>query len=166
MRVLLDADALLKLTRAGAKELVVSAFSVVVPMEVIVEAVEEGKRAGHSDALVVEENVRRGRIAVASDLDASSTASVLRSPGDRSILEHSLHGGFAAVVTDDGALLRHLKALGVSATVPAGLLLAAGRRKRRPASELRELLEALRPHISSEEYVTYLLTLEGRYPRK
>jgi rRNA-processing protein FCF1 len=166
MKVLLDADALIKLTKAGAKELIVTAFEVFVPEAVIVEVVKEGKAAGRADAAVVDENVRLGKIKRATAHQKHQAAELLQAPGDRAVLNLSLEGGHSAVVTDDAALLHRLKAHGISATVPAGLLLAAGRRRRLPASELQSLLESLRPYISSEEYVTYRLTLEGRYPRK
>lgn len=166
MKVLLDADALIKLTKAGAKELVSAAFEVEIPDAVKTEVIDEGRAAGHADAIVIESNVREGRIRVLPSPTDPASTSTLQSAGDRAVLGASLTRSYAAVVTDDSLLLDHLKSHGVSATVPAGLLLAAGRRRRLSQAEVRDLLEALRPYISSEEYVTYVLTLEGRYPRK
>ena len=162
----MDADALVKLTKAGAKELIVEAFEIVIPEAVEAEIVGEGRDAEYADASLIAENVRLGRIAVEPALreDLSFPGCIVG--GDRAVLNHSLRGGYAVVVTDDAALLRRLKGLGVSATLPAALLLAAGRRRRLSGRRVGELLEALRPHISSEEYVTCLLKLEGRYPRR
>lgn len=163
----MDADALVKLTKAGAKELVTSAFSVVIPELVRDEVVTEGKELGHVDGLQVEDNIRLGKIQVVPAMPEHGTSRVLtHAKGDRALLSHATRGRYAAVVTDDAALLNRLKTLGISATVPAALLLAAGRRRRLAAREIRSFLDELRPHISSEEYVTCILTLERRYPLK
>lgn len=166
MRILLDADALVKLTKAGIKELVVESFSVSIPEPVRVEVVTEGKRGGHPDAIAVERNVDAGRVRVASVPLEEPPESQLFSGGDRAIVSLSLSKAYAAVVTDDAALLERLKSLGVSATVPAALLLAAGRRRRLASTRVLALLERLRPYISKDEYTTFRLVLEGRYPGK
>jgi hypothetical protein len=166
MRILLDSDALVKLTKAGIKELVAETFSISIPEAVRVEVVEEGKLCGHPDAISVEQNIAAGRIRIEQVASLEPPEADLFSGGDRAIVSLSLTRTFAATVTDDAALLDRLKSLGVSATVPAALLLAVGRRRRLAGKRVLALLESLRPYISMDEYVTFRLVLERRYPGK
>ncbi len=160
----MDADALIKLTRAGAKELLVETFEVFIPAEVEREVVQEGSRLGHPDAVVVAKNLDQGKLQITGA--TAETVPIGFSDGDRAIARHALSGGYAAVVTDDAWLLERLKAHGVSVTVPAAILLAIGRKRKLPAPEVLKLLESLRPYVSPEEFVTFRLIVEGKYPRK
>ncbi|MBT9585039.1 hypothetical protein IV102_16975 [bacterium] len=166
MKILVDADAIIKLTKAGLKEIVVTTFITVIPRVVEQEVVREGKLAGFHDAVQVGDNIDLGRLEVAEPIADEPVQAALFHCGDRAIVSHALLGGFAAVVTDDSALLHRLKQLGVSATVPAAIVVAVGRRRKLPSAEVVHLLDLLAPHISRDEYTTYQLLVEGRYPRK
>ena len=47
MNVVLDTDVLIKMTKISLKETLTSSFSVVLPPEVVVESVDQGKQGGH-----------------------------------------------------------------------------------------------------------------------
>lgn len=59
MKFLMDADCLIKLTKAGLKELVGRHDTVVIPSAVEKEVVDAGKAKGCTDAFIVEKNVAR-----------------------------------------------------------------------------------------------------------
>ncbi len=164
MRILLDSDALIKLTRAGIKELLVTTFSVCVPPAVVAETTSMMTR--YADAVTIRQNIDSGRLKPVPVPKEPCPKLVLFKGGDRDVAHCALAGGFAAVVTDDAYLLEKLKALGVSVTVPAAMVLAAGRKNRLPVEEVFSYLASLQPYISEDEYTTYRLILEGRYPGK
>ena len=56
MKLLMDADCLIKLTKAGLKELVAKKDSVSIPEPVKREVVDAGKKKQCSDAIAVEKN--------------------------------------------------------------------------------------------------------------
>jgi len=53
----MDSDCLVKLTKAGAKEAIVSAMEVHIPPLVKKETVDEAKERGYQDAFINEENI-------------------------------------------------------------------------------------------------------------
>jgi len=164
MRVLVDSDALIKLTRAGMKELLVSTFSVCVPTAVAAETT--AMIARYADAMTIRQNLDRGLLNVVPLPGTPCPELVLFRGGDRDVVHCALAGGFAAVVTDDACLLEKLRTLGVSVTVPAAMIIAVGRKRRMPAEEVLAYLGALQPYISEDEYTTYRLIMERRYPGK
>ena len=56
MKLLMDADCLIKLTKAGLKELIAGNASICIPEIVEQEIVDAGKRKGCPDAFAVEKN--------------------------------------------------------------------------------------------------------------
>ena len=60
--LLLDADSLIKLTKAGAKEHVVKHFEVTIPQRVKQESVDQV--VGKPDAITIEQNINRKKIKV------------------------------------------------------------------------------------------------------
>lgn len=58
----MDADCLVKLTKAGAKEAIVSAMEVHIPLLVKKETVDEAKKHGYQDAFIVEDNLDKKNI--------------------------------------------------------------------------------------------------------
>lgn len=166
MKVLIDSDALIKLTRAGMKELLVTAFSVCIPQAVAVETASDDMCTRYPDAVVIKDNLEKELLHVVNLPQKSFPELILFRGGDRDIAHCALNGGYAAVVTDDAYLLEKLKASGISVTVPAAMIIAVGRKYRLPVSEVLSYLSALQPYISQDEYATYLLIIEGRYPGK
>ena len=54
----MDADCLIKLTKAGLKEFICKQEKIVIPGTVKREVVDAGKSKGHPDAELIEENIR------------------------------------------------------------------------------------------------------------
>lgn len=158
MRLVLDTDALVKLTLAGAKEALVRAFEVLIPEAVYREAVVEGKAHGYEDALVLERNVQVGRIGVAgAGNEPAAAEDVLPAGGEREIYRlyqtvRARGGGRAFIVSDDQRLLHRLALLGIRAITPGAVLVLAARQGAAGVAEATGWLEAMRRTISPAEY--------------
>lgn len=159
----MDADALIKLTKCGAKGNVVAIAEVSIPSPVKKETVDEAKARGYPDAVAIEENIQAGRLKV-TDLDAvsePSQAELFPTGGDQALFL-AYHGGeWDAVVSDDSKLIRLLEAFGVPVLTPAALLVAMVKGGALTGTRVRGLLEALSPLVSAEEYATARLALEA-----
>ncbi|HEY8552022.1 MAG TPA: hypothetical protein VIL40_01020 [Thermaerobacter sp.] len=157
MRLVVDTDALVKLTLAGAKEAVVRAFEVLIPEAVYREAVVEGKAHGYEDALVLERNVQARRIRVVDAGDEPFEAEdALPDGGEREVYRLfqrvGAGGSLAFIVSDDQRLLRRLALLGIRAITPGAVLVLLAREGAARVADAVGWLEAMRRTISAAEY--------------
>ena len=107
----MDADCLIKITRAGYKESALRAFKVVVPEPVVREVVAQGLGRAASELIAM--NIETRRIAVQAATGES---------GDDALVAIYQAGTFDCVGTDDRRLINRLTTLGIACVVP-GLLL-------------------------------------------
>jgi len=158
MRLVVDTDALVKLTLAGAKEVLVRAFEVLIPEAVYREAVVEGTAHGYEDALVLERNVQAQRIRVVDAGDELVEAEdVLPAGGEREVYRLfcrvSASGGPRVfIVSDDQRLLRRLQLLGIRAITPGAVLVLLAREGAAGVAEAIGWLVRMRRTISTAEY--------------
>ena len=148
----MDADCLIKLTKADLKERVCAVWSITIPELVRRETVE---RAPHlPDAVRIRENVEKRHIrvreAVGSQVDGEDAALFL-----------FRDGGFDVIASDDARFIRRLRGLGVPFAVPAVIAVLLFRDGALTADQVREALEALRPHVSADQYAAAQLLLSG-----
>lgn len=150
MNIVMDADCLIKLTKAGLKERVCTTFTVVIPGMVQRETVDRASRL--PDAERIRENIKEGLVTVRGEAAQGRK-------GEEAVLELFRSGGFEAIATDDHRFLRHLMILGVPFAVPAVLIIALYRQGALDMAEATGALDSLRPHISEEQYCVALLGL-------
>ena len=151
MQVLMDADCLIKLTKAGLKEVVCKNFSVVVPLVVKQEVVDLEKI--HPDSIIIKENLDKGLLSL-SDIKTPKIK------GEEEALTIFQKGGFDAILSDDKRFIRRLRALDVPYVTPAVcivILLTQGKINLQDAFEKLELLSRF---ISSDEYNTVKWALD------
>ncbi|MCZ6626450.1 MAG: hypothetical protein O7B35_19800, partial [Deltaproteobacteria bacterium] len=117
----MDADCLIKLTKAGLKELVSNHDAIVIPEVVRKEVVDAGKGKGLPDATVVEKNLAAKKIHIAKQSPSSST-------GDEELIKVFQGGRYDAVATDDRKLARILKAAHVPFILPGAILFSLRQR--------------------------------------
>jgi rRNA-processing protein FCF1 len=110
MNVLMDADCLIKLTKAGLKEAVCTYLSVVIPQVVKHEVIDLGKN--HPDSKVIKDNLTKGLLSM-------SGLKTQDSKGEESVLAVFQNGGFDAVCSDDKRFIRRLRAIDVPYVTPA-----------------------------------------------
>ncbi|MBI4620763.1 MAG: hypothetical protein HY739_11475 [Desulfobacterales bacterium] len=98
----MDADCLIKLTKAGIKEFVCHHYEIFIPDIVEKEVVDAGKIKGYSDADLVARNIEAGIIKIAK-------GSLSYANGDQALIELFKGGEYDKVATDDAKLTRLLK---------------------------------------------------------
>jgi hypothetical protein len=160
----MDTDALIKLTKAAAKEAVCGEYTVVLAPAVERESVEEGKAAGYADAVVIEENLRAGRLSTVRPRRSSKTERLLRDlaivGGEADTLRLYRAGRADLIVSDDGRFLGILDALNVPYATPGALIAALVRRRAVSVAEGSAFLEALVGMVSEAEYLETRRVLE------
>lgn len=154
VKLLMDADCLIKVTKAGLKELICRRYEVTIPDVVRREVVDDGRARGFPDAEVVDRNVSVGLIRIAAGRPDAKK-------GDDAFPHLFLDGGYDAVATDDARLLRRLRATGVPCLVPALLLYRLHRDGAIDRGEAVRGLTGLAPYVSDDEYSTVKLLLEA-----
>ena len=152
MKLAMDADCLIKLTKAGLKERVCATWEVCIPATVRRETVEQAPTL--PDAIRIRDNIVAGRLCVVKE-----TAGARR--GEDAVLRLYQAGGFDAVATDDARFIRILRGLGVPYAVPGVLVVKLRQAGALSTAEAGVGLAALRPHISPEEYAAAQLMLSG-----
>lgn len=168
MKVLMDADCLIKLTKAGIKEAVCVHLSVVIPQLVRHEVIDMG--GNHPDSKVIKNNLDKGLLSLSeSNIDThtatSSTDSIgskgaIDSKGEDAVLATFLNGGFAAICSDDKRFIRRLRALDVPYITPAVCIVILLKQERITLPDAREKLGLLASFISSDEYHTVKWVLD------
>jgi rRNA-processing protein FCF1 len=153
MKVLMDADCLIKLTKAGLKEIVCTHLSVVIPRVVKHEVVDLGNK--HPDSLVIKDNLHKGLLAL-------STIEAPEEKGEEAALVIFQGGGFEAILSDDKRFIRRLRALDIPYMTPAVCLVVLQKQGKIDWQGALEKLELLSPFISGDEYNTVKWALESR----
>jgi len=155
MRLLMDADCLIKLTKAGLKELISNYDTIVIPEIVRKEVVDAGREKGLPDATVVDKNVAAKKIQVAKENPSSTT-------GDEALINIFQSGRYDVVATDDRKLVRMLKAAHTSFILPGTLLYSLRQRGLINRETALRSLDLLAEFISEDEYGTIKLLLEEK----
>ena len=155
MKLLMDADCLIKLTKAGLKETVCQSDTVFIPAIVVREVVDAGKIKGCSDAFAVEKNISLNLISIIPD------EVVVYETGDRAVSDLFNPQKYDAVATDDAKLIRKLKSLGIPFLLPGLILYLLHKQGEMDKVTSLWALDQLAPFISDDEYSTVRLLMEA-----
>ena len=153
MKLLMDADCLIKLTKAGLKELVVIKYSVVIPESIKREVVDAGKKKDCVDAFAVEKNIESKLIAV---IDAP----VKVEKGDQALIAVYRNEDYDAIATDDVRLSHHLKALNIPFILPGLIVYRLLKDGKTDYKTTLWALYQLSEFISEDEFATVRLLME------
>jgi len=156
MKILMDADCLIKLTKAGLKEFICQHEKIAIPATVKREVVDVGKSKGHTDADLVDKNLRNGLIALAKE------SALNHVKGDQALVATFNHERYVTVATDDAKLIRILRAAGIPFILPALIIYAIYRKGLIDQATSLNWLDRLSPFISEDEYSMTKLLLEER----
>ncbi|MGV8174702.1 MAG: hypothetical protein ACP5OU_03275 [Methanothrix sp.] len=143
MKIVMDSDALIKLTKSGAKELITENFDVTIPERVYEETVTEA--AAYPDAQEIDRNVEARRIEV------KKTSHTER--GEMAVLDLFLRGGYDLLVSDDNRFLKHLAADGIPYLTPPFLIIYLLHKKILLKLYAEKYIDNLKMYISEEEYL-------------
>ena len=151
-----DTDALIKLTRCGAKEAVATAFRLIIPDAVRNEAITQGMDRGFDDAALLAANLVNGYIGVVAAEKEDPNSNVLPKGGEREVyllfLQERGLGHKAMLASDDHRFLRRLALLGVGALTPGAVLVSLAQNGHVPKHQVITWLDSLRPLVSPAEY--------------
>jgi len=155
MKLLMDADCLIKLTKAGLKELVGTKNTIVIPNLVKREVVDAGKEKGCLDAFAVEKNIESKMITV---IDAPSGAE----KGDQALVEIFRKENYDAIATDDVKFSRQLKAYNIPYILPGLILYWLLKVEKIDYQAALRALHQLAEFISEDEFSTVRLLMEKK----
>lgn len=153
MKLLMDADCLIKFTKAGLKELVVLKCDVFIPEPVKREVVDAGKRKDCADAFAVEKNIEFKLITI---IDTP----VKDAKGDLALISVYWKENYDAIATDDAKLSRHLKALNIPFILPGLILFRLLKDGKTDYKTTLWALYQLSEFISEDEFATVRLLME------
>ena len=139
----MDADCLIKLTKAGLKDLVCKAFTVVIPSTVKMEVVDNAKK--YPDAQVIMENIEK------KALEVDEKPSTSRK-GEEAVFKLFMRSTFDAVCSDDKRFIKRLRLFDIPYLTPAVLIAVLFKEGRLTINEAEGKLEMLKPFISDDEY--------------
>jgi hypothetical protein len=143
MKIVMDSDALIKLTKSGAKELITENFDVTIPERVYEETVTQGM--AYPDAQEIDRNVDARRIEV------KKTSRTER--GEMAVLDLFKRGGYDLLVSDDNRFLKHLAADGIPYLTPPFLIIYLLHRKILSKLYAENYIDNLKMYISEDEYL-------------
>ncbi|MEW6740908.1 MAG: hypothetical protein AB1325_13520 [Nitrospirota bacterium] len=152
MKVLMDADCLIKLTKSKLKELVCKHFSVVIPLLVKKEVLDNA--GDRPDAAIIKENIDKKLLLVSK----AATAGI---KGEDTILSLYRQSKFTAVCSDDKKFIRKLRLLDIPYITPSVFIVILLKEGVLTVKEATEKLEDLSPFVSDDEYNTVKLVLEN-----
>ena len=152
----MDADCLIKLTKAGLKEFICKHEEITIPVEVKIEVVDVGKEKGHPDAELVEKNITKGLVSLAKEI----TTGHLK--GDAALIATFNKGRYGAIATDDAKLIRMLGSAGIPYILPALLVYSVYKRGLIDQRTGMNWLSRLSAFISEDEYTMTKLLMEER----
>jgi hypothetical protein len=150
VEVLLDADGLIKLNRAGVLSSVIEAFTCIVPSTVYHEVVTTGKARLHKDAEIIEEII--GNKVSIEPSRGGDAAGMGLGQGELAILNLLPEMPDAIVVSDDRRFLSVLADQAIRFLTPADVLVVLVHQGALTREAAEDALERLRPVIRTQAY--------------
>jgi len=163
MRIMLDADASIKLTKIGLIEILASGFKIVITDIVYDEHVIAGLKKNYPDAIQMKRLVSEGKIEVVPVKNKTSVYNVsYLGRGEISIIIYCLENDVEVIVSDDAAFLRIMKAMDKVPCIPVAGILTMGINKGLIDKDKGlKFLVSLRPMIKEEHYFYVKTKIEG-----
>jgi len=161
MKLVMDSDCLVKLTKAGAKEAILSSIEVSIPALVKRETVDEAKEKGHQDGLIIEENLSKKTLHVV-EAKRKRRSLMAATKGEEEVVSVYLSGTYDAVASDDRRFLKRLESANIPYLTPTACLVYLYDGGRIQQFEALQMLESLKPYISSQEYAVARVYMEKK----
>jgi hypothetical protein len=143
MKIVVDSDVLIKLTKTGSKEVVVGLLDIVIPKRVYEETVLESK--GCLDANKIQENINEGNVQV-NGLSAHNK-------GEIEALKLYRSGGFELIVSDDRKFLNYLERNDIPYLTSSSLIVYLLHKNGISKEETIRYIDNLKMYISNGQYL-------------
>ncbi|MBU4374380.1 MAG: hypothetical protein KJ714_08105 [Euryarchaeota archaeon] len=148
MKLVIDSDALIKLTKAGAKEVVLNNIEVSIPPSVMDETTRE--REKFIDALIIYENINKGLLKVKKPGKNPFVKSLEVKGGEAQVL--MLYDGLSPISSDDGKFLNLLENLNIPYLTPTSIIIYLLKKGAIKKEDAKKYIGNLRDMVSEEEY--------------
>ncbi len=161
MKLVMDSDCLVKLTEAGAKEVILSGLEVFIPALVRRETVDQAKDKGHQDGVIIEENLNKKTLHVV-EAKRKKQSLLAATKGEDQVVSVFLSGAYDAIASDDRRFLKRLEAANIPYLTPTACLVYLCEEGRIERFKALQMLGALKPYVSSEEYAVAKIYVEKK----
>lgn len=162
--IVLDSDALIKLTKADCLEKILIAINCFISGEVYEETVISGMRRFYEDAFRIDGWVRGGRLTVEETVNNKIAQDILKGSklgkGENSTLHLFFNKNASSIISDDRAFLNILHQNNVPFIIPTDLMVRLYELKIITIEEFKEALEMIKPYVSKHSYDKAKNTLE------
>lgn len=157
-KIVFDADALIKLVKAGITADILATVSVYISEDVYSEVVIEGKKQFFEDAYRAEQFVAEKVISPVPTKNSDPFPGLGK--GETSSYFLLLELNAAAIVSDDAHFLKFLEKRGISFVTPASFVVALVKARKIEKEQGRKILENLKQHIDTTQFERYMRELE------
>jgi len=150
MKIVMDSDVLIKLTKIGSKEIVGSHLDLSIPRKVSEEtAMSSGSFA---DAKLIQRNINEGIIHVSESFSHER--------GEVEALNLYRSGGFELIASDDKRFLNFLERNNIPFLTSSSLLVYLLYKNKLSKNDTIKYINNLRPHISNAQYSAAMSEVE------
>lgn len=160
-KLLMDSDALIKISKAGFLERVAENFEVMITKEVYGETVTEGRKGFYEDADKIDNLVKDGKIAIIKGEAYKNKPKPQQSFGLGEASIFQAYKKSRLIVTDDLSFNLYLKKEGIQSISSAHVLLLCFKNKKISKNETHIYLERLRTFIRKETYKNVKIDIGG-----
>jgi len=152
MKVLMDTDCLIKLTKSKLKELVCSNFSVIIPQVVKEEVIDNAEE--HPDAMIIKGNIETGLLSINKKQSSAQK-------GEDAVFTIFQQGKFDAVCSDDKRFIKRLRLFDIPYITPSVFIAILLKKGKLTIKEAHKKLDSLSPFVSEDEYNAIKLVLDN-----
>lgn len=159
-KLLMDADALIKLASSGALPKICEVCVCITTPEVERETVVEGKKRWYPDAEIIEALIEKQALKI-KKLATIPQETYSLDAGETSILHLSKELKEHIIVSDDQTFIREMERQGVHLLVPADLLILLTRAGKIEPKETVRYAEGLKVYIRETDYLKLKKEIKG-----
>jgi len=149
--LILDSDALVKLTHSEIIFNVCKTFNCLITKEVEEEAVTEGKKRFYPDAFVIEKLIKNNLLKVRVPKRKLKIKESL-GKGEISVLKLHSSPRKSVIISDDSAFIKHLESKNITFFVPSDLIILLKKLDKISLKEAMYFLDKMRVFIKEEVY--------------
>ena len=158
--LLLDSDALIKLTRSKAIFRVCEAFNCLITNEIKEETVEDGKKRFYPDALVIEKLIKDNLVKIRDSKRMPNIKEETEfsanfagfGKGEKSVLRLYRSARNSIIISDDSAFIKHLESKNIPFFIPADLIILLKKLNKISLKEAMHFLDGMKVFIKEEVY--------------
>lgn len=166
MKLVMDSDSLIKLTKVGVKDIILDNVEVYIPPKVREECVTVAKKEGFADAFEIDENLKRNRIKEKESARNPDIEEEIKNlglgKGEADVFRLYRSGNFDAVSSDDSMFIRILDAFNIPYLTPSTVILHIYWKGALTLEKTREIIKKLKNLVSEEEYYLTMEELGGK----